>query len=148
MTSGGRPLAVIEAKRNAIHPYVAKQQALPYAKALGAPFIFLTNGDLTYFWDYQADDARAITGFFSRRDLERMVEMRTSRHPLATIEIPEHYVRQGETRTVRPYQAEAMRALDHALELGKRGRGRDRRRALRPRRVRAAGGPTRSRTAS
>ena len=32
----GRPLAVIEAKRNAINPYVAKQQALPYAKALGA----------------------------------------------------------------------------------------------------------------
>ena len=64
--------------------------------------------------------ARAITGFFSCRDLERMVEMRTSRKPLATIEISEHYVRQGETRTVRPYQAEAMRALDHALELGKR----------------------------
>ena len=45
----GRPLAVIETKKNAIHPYVAKQQALPYAKALGAPFIFLTNGELTYF---------------------------------------------------------------------------------------------------
>ena len=116
----GRPLAVIEAKRNAINPYVAKQQALPYAKSLGAPFFFLTNGELTYFWDYQNDDARAIAGFFSRRDLERMVEMRTSRKPLATIEIPEYHVRQGETRTVRPYQAEAMRALDHALELGKR----------------------------
>jgi type I restriction enzyme, R subunit len=116
----GRPLAVIEAKKNAINPYVAKQQALPYAKALGAPFIFLTNGELTYFWDYQNDDARPIAGFFSRRDLERLVETRSSRKPLATVEIPEHYVRQGETRTVRPYQAEAMRALDHALELGKR----------------------------
>ena len=116
----GRPLAVIEAKRNAIHPYVAKQQALPYAKALDAPFIFLTNGEITYFWDYRNDDARVIAGFFSRRDLERMVEMRASRKALATIGIPEHYVRQGETRTVRPYQAKAMRALDHALELGKR----------------------------
>ncbi|MBX6385430.1 MAG: DEAD/DEAH box helicase family protein [Microbispora sp.] len=116
----GRPLAVIEAKRNAINPYVAKQQALPYAKALGAPFIFLTNGELTYFWDWQNDEARPITGFFSRRDLVRLVEMRSTRKPLATIEIPEHYIRQGETRTVRPYQAEAMRALDHALELGKR----------------------------
>ena len=116
----GRPLAVIEAKRNAINPYVAKQQALPYAKSLGAPFIFLTNGEVTYFWDYQNDDARAIADFFSRRDLERMVEMRTSRRALATIEIPEHYIREGETRTVRSYQIEAMRALDHALELGKR----------------------------
>jgi len=116
----GRPLAVIEAKKNAINPYVAKQQALPYAKALGAPFIFLTNGELTYFWDWQNEDARPITGFFSRRDLERLVEMRSARKPLATIEIPKHYIRQGETRTVRPYQTEAMRALDHALELGKR----------------------------
>ena len=116
----GRPLAVIEAKKDAINPYVAKQQALPYAKALGAPFIFLTNGELTYFWDYQIDDARPIAGFFSRRDLERMVEMRGTRKALATVEIPEYYVRQGETRTVRPYQAETMRALDHALELGKR----------------------------
>ena len=116
----GRPLAVIEAKKNSINPYVAKQQTLPYAKALGAPFIFLTNGELTYFWDYRNDDARPIAGFFSQRDLERMVEMRVSRHALATVEIPEHYIRQGETRTVRPYQAEAMRTLDHSLELGKR----------------------------
>ena len=115
-----RPLAVIEAKKNAINPYVAKQQALPYAKALGAPFIFLTNGDLNYFWDWQNDDARQIAGFFSRRDLERMVQMRNTREPLATIAIPEHYIRQGETRTVRPYQTDAMRSLDRALELGKR----------------------------
>ena len=116
----GRPLAVIEAKKNAIDPYVAKQQALPYAQSLGAPFIFLANGELTYFWDYRNEDARQITGFFSRRDLERLVEMRATRKPLATVEIPEHYTRQGETRNVRPYQAEAMRSLDHGFELGKR----------------------------
>ena len=116
----GRPLAVVEAKKNATHPYVAKQQALPYAKALGAPFIFLTNGELIYFWDYRNDDARQIAGFFSQRDLERMEEMGASRKALATVELPEHYVRQGQTRTVRPYQTEAMKALDHALELGKR----------------------------
>jgi len=116
----GRPLAVIEAKKNAIHPYVAKQQALPYAQSIGAPFIFLTNGELTYFWDYQNDDARPVAGFFSRRDLERLVAMRTSRQPLATVAIPEHYLRTGEARDVRPYQQDAMRALDQALELGKR----------------------------
>ena len=116
----GRPLAVIEAKKNAINPYAARQQALPYAKALGAPFIFLTNGELIYFWDYGNADARPITGFFSRRDLERTVTMRAGRRALATVEIPAHYIRQGETRTVRLYQAEAMKALDQAMELGKR----------------------------
>lgn len=116
----GRPLAIIEAKRQAIHPYVAKQQALPYAKQIGAPFIFLTNGELIYFWDYQNDDARIVNSFFSRRDLERLVHMRTERKPLATVAIPDTYLRQGETRLLRPYQKEAMQALDRTVELGKR----------------------------
>lgn len=120
LAQNGRPLAVVEAKKKAIHPYVAKRQALPYAKKLGAPFIFLTNGDLIYFWDYLNDDARIVNSFYSRRDMERLVEMRETRKALATIPIPEHYIREGETRTVRPYQQDAMRALDHALELGKR----------------------------
>jgi len=120
LDSRGRPLAIIEAKRSAIEPYTAKQQALPYAKRLGAPFIFLTNGELIYFWDYTNDDARIVNSFFSRRDLERLVEMRATRKPLATIEIPEHYIRQGESRTLRPYQQESMQALDQAVELGKR----------------------------
>jgi type I restriction enzyme, R subunit len=116
----GRPLAIIEAKRTAIEPYTAKQQALPYAKKIGSPFIFLTNGELIYFWDYGNDDARIVNSFFSRRDLERLIEMRATRKPLATIDIPEYYLRQGETRQVRPYQRETMQALDHAVELGKR----------------------------
>jgi type I restriction enzyme R subunit len=119
MNRRGRPLAIIEAKRTAIEPYTAKQQALPYAKKIGSPFIFLTNGELIYFWDYGNDDARIVKSFFSRRDLERLVEMRETRKPLATIEIPEYYLRQGENRQVRPYQRESMQALDHAVELGK-----------------------------
>lgn len=120
LSRNGRPLAVVEAKRAGIEPYSAKQQALPYAKRIEAPFIFLTNGELIYFWDYTNDDARIVNSFFSRRDLERLVEMRAMRKPLATIEIPEYYLRQGETRKVRPYQREAMQAIDHAVELGKR----------------------------
>ena len=116
----GRPLAIIEAKKQAIQPYTAKQQALPYAKQIGAPFIFLTNGELIYFWDYQNDDARIVNSFFSRRDLERLVHMRAGRKPLATVPIPGTYLRQGETRSLRPYQKEAMQALDRTVELGKR----------------------------
>lgn len=116
----GRPLAIIEAKKQAIQPYAAKQQALPYAKKIGAPFIFLTNGELIYFWDYLNDDARIVNSFFSRRDLERLVHMRAERKPLATIPIPDTYLRQGETRSVRPYQKGAMQALDRTVELGKR----------------------------
>lgn len=119
-SSNGRPLAVIEAKRSAIHPYTAKQQALPLARQIGAPFIFLTNGELIYFWDYTNDDARIVNSFYSRRDLERLLHLREEKKPLATIEIPEYYIRQGEQRSVRPYQKEAMKALDHSVELEKR----------------------------
>ena len=119
-TQDGKPLAVIEAKKSALHPYRAKQQALPYAKSIGAPFIFLTNGELIYFWDYLNDDARKVDSFFSQRDLERILHMRKNKTPLATIKIEETYVRQGELRKLRPYQLETMRAIDHALELGKR----------------------------
>jgi type I restriction enzyme R subunit len=119
-SANGRPLAIIEAKRSAIHPYTAKQQALPMAKQIGAPFIFLTNGELIYFWDYTNDDARIINSFYSRRDLERLLHLREERKPLATISIPDYYMRQGEQRIVRDYQKDTMKALDHALELGKR----------------------------
>ncbi len=120
LAANGRALATIEAKRSGIDPYSAKQQALPDAKKRGAPFIFLSNGEVLYFWDYTNDDARIVGSFFSRRDLERLVEMRATRKALATVPIPDGYLRQGEARTVRPYQKEAMRALDHAVELGKR----------------------------
>jgi len=120
LSQNGRPLAVIEAKRAAFHPYRAKQQALPYAKQISAPFIFLTNGELIYFWDYTDDDARVVNSFYSRRDLERRVYLRQERKPLATIPIPDYYLRQGEQRVVRLYQQEAMKVLDQAAELGKR----------------------------
>jgi type I restriction enzyme R subunit len=93
---------------------------LPYARQIGAPFIFLTNGEPIYFWDYQNDDARIVQSFFSRRDLERLFHMRGAHQPLATMPIPDCSFRQGETWSLRPYQTEAMQALDHTVELGKR----------------------------
>ena len=115
-----RPLAVVEAKKDALHPYVAKQQALPYAQKINAPFIFLTNGELIYFWDYTNDDARVVNSFYSQRDLERILHLREEKKPLASVPIPDYYLRQGERREVRPYQKDTMKALDQALELGKR----------------------------
>ena len=81
----GRPLAVIEAKKNAIDPYRAKQQALQYARAMLAPFVFLSNGDAIYFWDFAEGDARPVASFFSQRDLERLVHQRKNRKDLARL---------------------------------------------------------------
>jgi len=46
--------------------------------------------------------------------------LRENKLPLATVEIPETYIRNGELRTVRDYQQDAMKAMDHAFELGKK----------------------------
>jgi type I restriction enzyme R subunit len=90
------------------------------AKRVGAPFIFLSNGEITYFWDYTNDDARLVGSFYSRRDLEQLIHLRQNAKPLATILIPDGYIRVGEQRIVRPYQKDVLRALDQAVELGKR----------------------------
>jgi type I restriction enzyme R subunit len=118
--SDGRPLAVVEAKRDGIDPYRAKSQALRYARAIGAPFVFLSNGDIIYFWDCDEADARSVASFFSQRDLERLVHQRKNRMDLALIPIIEDYIRGGEVRFLRPYQGDCMSALDSALLLGKR----------------------------
>ena len=120
LAANGRPLAVTEAKRGRIDPYTAKEQTLPMARHIGAPFIFLSNGELTYFWDYENDDARIVSSFYSRRDLERLIYLRKEAKPLATVPIPDDFIRVGEVRIVRPYQKGVLRALDHAVELGKR----------------------------
>jgi type I restriction enzyme R subunit len=120
LSGRGRNLSIVEAKRKAIDPYTAKHQALPTAKALDADFIFLSNGELIYFWDYRNEDARLVQSFFSQRDLERLAQRRRDRKALATIPVPETYLRFGEVRIVRDYQGNCMRAMDHAFELGKR----------------------------
>jgi type I restriction enzyme R subunit len=119
-SSDGRPLAVIEAKKNAIDPYRAKNQALPYARSIDAPFIFLSNGDAIYFWDYHNGDARPVASFYSQRDLERLINQRTNSKDLSLIPIEEEYIRAGEVRFLRPYQTDCMSALDSAFLLGKR----------------------------
>lgn len=116
----GKPLAVVEAKKSAFDPYRAKQQVLPYAKSIHAPFVFLTNGELIYFWDYKNDDARVVNSFFSQKDLEKKVYIDSEQKPMALVPIPDTYSKFGKIRDVRDYQKDAMKAIDHAVELGKK----------------------------
>src|SRR5947209_2085201 len=74
--SGQRgPLCVLEAKREDLDPYDAKEQARGYSENLKAPFIILSNGIVHYFWNYaRADqrDAYRIERLPSPTDLERL----------------------------------------------------------------------------
>jgi type I restriction enzyme R subunit len=111
----GRPLVVVEAKRFSTEPSTAKAQAEKYARSLGAPFIFLSNGEVTYFWDYEQSVERLVQNFFARSDLERLVALRGQRRPLAALPIPSTVRFGSDDRDVREYQRRCLVKVDEAL---------------------------------
>ncbi len=116
----GRPLVVIEVKRFFKEPNTAQQQAKDYAVSIDAPFIFLSNGELIYFWDYKNDAARLIDSFYSREDLQRRNSLRKTSKPLSQIPLPSKFNYLNEEITVRPYQIEAIQKVDKAIGMAKR----------------------------
>src|SRR3989344_114792 len=116
----GRPLAIIEAKRFEKEPNLAQEQAKAYAESINAPFIFLSNGEIIYFWDYKNDSARLVDSFYSQEDLHRRFILSKSTKPLNKIPFPVKFLFLNEEITVRPYQTSVMEAVDKAIEQGKR----------------------------
>jgi type I restriction enzyme R subunit len=77
LDSAGAPLVFIEAKRTSKDPLVGQKQAEEYADDIRSQtgrdvFIFLTNGKEIKFWDRSRAGVRTVSGFYSRRDLERI----------------------------------------------------------------------------
>ena len=118
--SRGRGIAVIEAKRFSVDPASAKQQVLSYAESISADFIFLSNGEEIYFWDYKNRPEQKVATFYSQRDLEKIHNLRLEQKPILVIPFPERYFKGGEWRVPRPYQKESMHIMDKALTGGKR----------------------------
>lgn len=112
----GLPLAVIEAKRSSKDPNIGCKQAMLYADALERkfhrrPMMFTSNGFETYFWDDQTSPQRKVSGFFSKSDLQKLMNRRTERKKLDTIPIDEKI-------TDRYYQKNAIRAVCDHIEQG------------------------------
>uniref|UniRef100_UPI0019596B7F DEAD/DEAH box helicase family protein n=1 Tax=Oscillibacter sp. CU971 TaxID=2780102 RepID=UPI0019596B7F len=89
--SDGRPLAVIEAKRTCVDVSKGRQQAKLYANILEEkygrrPVVFLTNG-----FDTRIDDGaypeRKVAAIYSRRDLEKLFNLRAMRTSLADVTV-------------------------------------------------------------
>jgi len=76
----GRALAVIEAKRYSINPVDASEQAKAYAKQMGVPYVFLTNGQEVLFWERESEAyPHPVKTFFKQDDLERRFATRQLR---------------------------------------------------------------------
>ncbi|MGV0698961.1 DEAD/DEAH box helicase family protein [Mycolicibacter sinensis] len=110
----GLPLAVVEAKRTTKSPQVGQQQAKLYADCLEQmisrrPVIFYTNGFEHWVWDDAGGyPPREIQGFYTRDELELMIQRRDTRKPLADMPIDSAIVE-------RHYQHRAIRAIDDAF---------------------------------
>ena len=109
----GLPLAVVEAKRTSLDPKKGKKQAELYADCIERkfkrrPFIFYTNGFETYFWDDVSMPERLVSSVFSKEDLEKLMNRRSSAVDPGTIQIDENI-------SGRHYQIEAIRAVCDGL---------------------------------
>src|SRR3984893_2892717 len=112
----GRVFCVLEAKREDLDPYDAKEQARGYAENLSAPFVIVSNGREHWFWNFErADqkDAYRIERLPSREDLER-VRLKNLRppRPLQSEVVRPDYIRHlKHDLTLRRYQIGAMDAI-------------------------------------
>jgi type I restriction enzyme R subunit len=107
------PLCVLEAKKEDLDPYDAKEQARGYAENLKAPFVILSNGREHWFWNYERADQRdayRIERLPSREDLERVrLKNLQPPRPLASEPVAPEYLRHlKHDLTLRRYQIQAV----------------------------------------
>ncbi len=109
----GKPLAVIEAKKTMADARKGKHQAKLYADCLEQmhgqrPVIFYTNGFETYLWDDTFYPEREVQGFYTKDELQRLIDRRTSRKDLRDFKANENIAG-------RYYQKEAIQRLAEAF---------------------------------
>ncbi len=112
----GRVLCILEAKREDLDPYDAKEQARGYAENLTAPFVILSNGREHWFWNYERADQRdayRIERLPSREDLERvrLKNLQPPRSLQTEVVRPEYLRGLRPDLTLRGYQIRAMEEI-------------------------------------
>lgn len=123
--SDNKPLAIIEAKRTRNNPREGYQQARLYADCLTElygrrPIIFLTNGYETELYDDTFyTERRRVYGFYTRRELERLIERRRSRKDPRSVAVDTEIAG-------RPYQLEAIQRVTESLVTDEGDRGKRR----------------------
>lgn len=142
--TNNKPICVLEAKKESLHPLVAKEQARKYANTVGAQFIILSNGIVHYLWNLQKGNPKPIYKFPSPDEIGAIKEWNPDRKVLAaepvsidyivTVQMPDYAQKPGwkgsvekskdfiwtnGLRFLRPYQLNAISKLQHAVREGK-----------------------------
>jgi len=139
-----KPICVLEAKKESIHPLSAKEQARKYANTVGAQYIILSNGIVHYLWDLKKGNPKPIYKFPSPNEIGAIKDWSPDRISLAneivgidyiaSIQMPDYTERPGwkgsintstdfiwnnGLRFLRYYQLNAVEALQKAVREGK-----------------------------
>ncbi len=139
-----QPFCVLEAKKESLHPLVAKEQARKYAKTVGAQFIILSNGIIHYLWNLEKGNPKPIFKFPSPKEIGAIKEWNPDRTALinepvdddfiAIVQMPDYAERPGWNgsienskdfiwsnglRFLRHYQKKAIKKLQEAVANGK-----------------------------
>jgi type I restriction enzyme, R subunit len=144
LDSNNKPICVLEAKRESLHPLVAKVQAREYAKTVDAQFIILSNGIVHYLWDTKKGNPKPIYKFPSPGEIGAIKEWNPDRNALAnepvandyitSIQMPDYaerpewngsieaskdFIWANGLKFLRPYQLSTIKHLQNAVAEGK-----------------------------
>jgi type I restriction enzyme, R subunit len=140
-----KPLCVLEAKSEAKDPLDGKEQARKYATSKGknCRFIILSNGNLHYFWDLEQGNPTGISRFPKPEDLQTYAKYEPDPKTLIAEEVESDYIARSQRydydkdprwkgikdsgdyinelklRFLRPYQLDAVHAIQGAVGEGK-----------------------------
>ncbi len=141
--SDGYPVALLEAKRESIHPLNAKEQAREYAKAAKVKYIILSNGNLHYLWELERGNPQVIGRFPTPASLgalkhfvpdrSKLVQEHIEADYIALSQLPGYarrpewsdaalkpgFIEQNKLRFLRPYQLNAIKSIQQAVGEGK-----------------------------
>jgi type I restriction enzyme, R subunit len=110
----GKPLGLLEAKRTRKDPRVGQQQAKLYADCLEKmfgqrPVIFYTNGYEHWIWDDLRSPPRRVEGFYTRDELQLIIQRRESRRLPSALDVDDKIVE-------RYYQHRAIRKVVESFD--------------------------------
>lgn len=142
LDANGKPLIVLEAKSEDIHPLSAKEQARRYARSQNARFVILSNGNQHFLWDLEQGNPTVITRFPSPTgirhhygftpDAERLASEQVGEDYIALTQMPgfaqeagwkveaerTSFIDRNKLRFLRPYQ---QRAIERVQEDARKG---------------------------
>ena len=145
LDENGFPFVVVEAKKDAIHPLEAKEQARKYANSLRCKYIILTNGSIHYFWNLEKGNPEMITAFPTYESLKESKALTSDTQLISDMKIDKYFVALSQEpmlesssiwksqddelitkycfengiRVLRNYQLNAIKAVQTAIKDGK-----------------------------